>query len=271
MRVVWLVCALVATIGVAVAQPVRVDVKAPREGLSFGLQAHRGLSARYPENTELAFREAAKVKLYRGMETDVQMTSDGVLVCMHDKTIDRTTNGTGCVSDYTYAELKRFYIDGGTGWDDRYAGKLRVPTFECYLKICRKAGLVPYVELKRLPEEGIRKCVKMLHDMGFDGKYVITSFNLRYLYIASKYTSAPLEYMNKQMNRQYVDNCKMLPRCVIRPSARNLTKELVDYCHSQGFAVECYGIRVGDAERVAELRSWGVEGGTCNDWQGLGL
>ena len=118
----WLICALVAMMGVAVAQPVKVNVKAPREGLSFGLQAHRGLSARFPENTELAFREAAKVKLYRGMETDVQMTSDGVLVCMHDSTIDRTTNGTGYVSDYTFAELQQ--LIGGAGASDRFAEQM---------------------------------------------------------------------------------------------------------------------------------------------------
>ena len=85
--------------------------------VAFGLQAHRGLSHRYPENTVLAFREAAKVPYYYGMETDVQMTKDGVLVCMHDNTLDRTTNFTGRVSDYTWAQLKKAWIDGGTGWD----------------------------------------------------------------------------------------------------------------------------------------------------------
>lgn len=269
MKLKMLVCAFVALAGVAVARPT-LNIEIPRK-VSFGLQAHRGLSARYPENTELAFREAGKVGLYRGMETDVQMTSDGVLVCMHDYTIDRTTNGVGVVADYTFEQLQQLWIDGGEGWNDRYAQQLRVPTFECYLDVCKEAGLVPYVELKLLTEEGIRKCVEMLHRKGFRGKYVLSSFNLHYLYTAAKYTDAPLEYMKGDMKPRHVDDCKMLPNCVIRPSARRLTKEFVNYCHTHGFVVECYGIPVGNAELVAKLRAWGVEGGTCNDWQDLGL
>ena len=79
------------------------------------LEAHRGLSNRYPENTLPSFEAAAKVPVYGGMETDVQMTSDGVLVLMHDNTLDRTTNATGKVSDYTYEELQKIIVDAGSG------------------------------------------------------------------------------------------------------------------------------------------------------------
>ena len=72
----------------------------------FILQAHRGLSDKFPENTSLAFFEAAKIPVYKGMETDVAMTKDGVLVCMHDRKLDRTTNGTDSLSKYTMKELQ---------------------------------------------------------------------------------------------------------------------------------------------------------------------
>mgnify|MGYP003320115992 CR=1 FL=1 len=116
------------------------QVELPKgRNLNFGLQAHRGLSHRYPENTVLAFKEAGKVPYFYGMETDVQMTKDGVLVCMHDKTIDRTTNGTGKVSDYTWKELKKFYIDAGCKmWDKKFENKYHVATFKQYVKICKK-------------------------------------------------------------------------------------------------------------------------------------
>ena len=239
--------------------------------LKFGLQAHRGLSHRYPENTALAFREAGKVPYYFGMETDVQMTSDGVLVCMHDKTLDRTTDATGKVSDYTWAELRKVWIDGGSGWDDKYTHKLRIPTFKEYLKICKKAKLVPYVELKRLTPEGVRKTIEMLHEMGFEGKYVLTSFRWNYLREAAKYTDAPLEFMHKKWSVEMLSEIKDVKNAVIRPKAGHITKEFVDYCHSQGLVVECYGIPVHSAEFVAKLRSWGIRGGTCNDWQNLNL
>lgn len=239
--------------------------------VAFGLQAHRGLSHRFPENTVVAFREAAKVPYFYGMETDVQMTKDGVLVCMHDYTIDRTTNGTGKVSDYTWKELRKLWIDGGTGWNEKYAKKLRIPTFKEYLKICKKANLVPYVELKLISPEGIKKTIDMLHDMGFEGKYVLTSFNWHYLKEAAKYSNAPLEFMHKRYTTELVDKIKGVKNCVIRPMARRTTKELVDYCHSQGLMVECYGLPMRDADYVDKLRSWGVKGGTCNDYQWLHL
>lgn len=248
------------------------QVELPKgRNLNFGLQAHRGLSNQFPENTVLAFREAGKVPCFFGMETDVQMTKDGVLVCMHDKTIDRTTNGTGKVSDYTWKELRKFWIDGGTGWNDKYTHKLRIPTFKEYLKVCKKANLVPYVELKLISPEGIKKTIEMLHQMGFEGKYVLTSFRWHYLKEAAKYSNAPLEFMHKRYTPELVDKLKGVKNAVVRPSARRTTKELVDYCHSLGFIVECYGLPMRDAEYVNTLRSWGVKGGTCNDYQWLKL
>lgn len=263
---------LLAIVAITLTAEAVAQVVFPKgRDLKFGLQAHRGLSHRYPENTIPAFREAGKIDLFWGMETDVQMTSDGVLVCMHDNTIDRTTNGTGKVSDYTWAELRKLHIDGGTGWTDRYAGKLCVPTFEQYLKICKKANLVPYVELKLLTPEGVKKTIEMLHKMGFEGKYVLTSFHWDYLKEAAKYSNAPLEHMKSRFTKEMIDSLKNVKNCVIRPAAKRVTKELVDYCHSQGLTVECYGISVAGGKQVDGLRKMGVKGGTCNDWQNLRL
>ena len=69
--------------------------------------AHRGFSGNYPENTMLAFKKAAEAGC-DGIELDVQLTKDDVLVVIHDGTIDRVTDGTGRVVEYTYEELKKF-------------------------------------------------------------------------------------------------------------------------------------------------------------------
>ncbi|GAB4582250.1 glycerophosphodiester phosphodiesterase [Nocardia sp. IFM 10818] len=67
--------------------------------------AHRGASAARPEHTlaayELALREGAD-----GVECDVRLTKDGHLVCVHDRTVDRTSSGTGAVSEMTLDELE---------------------------------------------------------------------------------------------------------------------------------------------------------------------
>ncbi|QNG20884.1 glycerophosphodiester phosphodiesterase [Rhodococcus triatomae] len=69
--------------------------------------AHRGASAALPEHTlaayELALREGAD-----GLECDVRLTRDGHLVCVHDRTVDRTSDGSGVVSESTLAELREF-------------------------------------------------------------------------------------------------------------------------------------------------------------------
>jgi glycerophosphoryl diester phosphodiesterase len=73
--------------------------------------AHRGASADLPEHTvaayDLALREGAD-----GVECDVRLTRDGHLVCVHDRKVDRTSNGTGLVSEMTLAQLRE--LDYGT-------------------------------------------------------------------------------------------------------------------------------------------------------------
>jgi len=69
--------------------------------------AHRGSRLLWPENTMEAFAGAVAMG-YRRMETDLHITGDGAVVCLHDHTVDRTTNGTGDVSSHTLAELQAF-------------------------------------------------------------------------------------------------------------------------------------------------------------------
>lgn len=66
---------------------------------------HRGWSANYPENTRLALTQALQLGV-DGTEYDVQLSADGVPVILHDPTVDRTTDGTGKVSELTFAQLR---------------------------------------------------------------------------------------------------------------------------------------------------------------------
>jgi glycerophosphoryl diester phosphodiesterase len=94
--------------------------------------AHRGASALAPENTIEAFRVAVEAGA-GGLELDVHMTRDGHIVVIHDATVDRTTNGTGAVSEMTLDELRgfdaghNFSPDGGSTRPYRGRG-VRVPT-----------------------------------------------------------------------------------------------------------------------------------------------
>ena len=82
--------------------------------------AHRGYSSNYPENTMTAFRKALEVRA-DGIELDARLTADGNLVVMHDKSVDRTTNGRGVVRDLPLAEIRALDagIKFGAAFEDR--------------------------------------------------------------------------------------------------------------------------------------------------------
>ena len=94
--------------------------------------AHRGGLGAWPENTLFAFKRS----LDRGVDVldmDLRSTADGALVILHDRTVDRTTDGTGRVQEFTLEELKK--LDAGYRWSDDggrsfpYRGQgIRVPT-----------------------------------------------------------------------------------------------------------------------------------------------
>ncbi|MFC6463608.1 glycerophosphodiester phosphodiesterase family protein [Marinilactibacillus sp. GCM10026970] len=86
----------------------------------FVLIAHRGASAYAPEHTLPAFQMAYDLNADY-LEIDLQQTKDGELVILHDETLDRTTDGTGRVSDFTYEELKT--LDAGTWFNEAYPDK----------------------------------------------------------------------------------------------------------------------------------------------------
>ena len=67
---------------------------------------------------------------------------------MHDDTIDRTTNGSGAISDYTLDDLSQFQIDYGNYLDTNE--NLKIPTLEEYLSICSTYGNVPIIEIKNI-------------------------------------------------------------------------------------------------------------------------
>src|ERR687897_3596137 len=76
------------------------------------IYAHRGASAIHPENTLRAFRHALAIGV-DGIELDVHATADGIPVVIHDRDVERSTNGTGYVDEMPLARLETF--DAGDG------------------------------------------------------------------------------------------------------------------------------------------------------------
>lgn len=97
---------------------------------------HRGLFKHSPENTLTGF--AACIHLRLGFELDIRRSKDGVLVCLHDDDLKRTTNGTGKVGDFTLAELRK--LDAGRWFDPRFADE-KIPTLEEVFVLMKERGI----------------------------------------------------------------------------------------------------------------------------------
>ncbi len=106
--------------------------------------AHRGHSIAYPENTLDAYRKAIELGVEM-IECDVNITSDGKLVMMHDPTLDRTTTGSGNVSASTWEEIQR--LDAGGKFKPEFAG-VRVPSAEETLLLYKETGTLSCFEVK---------------------------------------------------------------------------------------------------------------------------
>lgn len=106
---------------------------------------HRGLPTHAPEETHATF--AACMELRVGIELDVRRTRDGQLVCVHDATVDRTTDGKGKIADLSLRELRQ--LDAGKKFGPEFAGE-RVPTLEETFALLRerKSNVLVAVDLK---------------------------------------------------------------------------------------------------------------------------
>ena len=143
---------------------------------------HRGDSANYPENTMLSFRMALEEGVDQ-IETDVRVTKDGELVLIHDALVDRTTDGTGLVIDYSLSELKK--LDAGVKKGEQFRGE-RIPTLFEFMELVKDhPTLTLDLELKEYPTPGHEeiaydtadRTLQMVDEYGFTDRVVINSFS----------------------------------------------------------------------------------------------
>lgn len=140
--------------------------------------AHRGYSGAAPENSLAAMRLAGENGYY-GCEFDIQPTKDGVWVVMHDDTVDRTTNGSGKISDLTYAELSAFTIDNGNGLEQFPDEK--IPTLEEALDVSKEYSIRPVIEVKGGKSEDMPALAELLNSREEKDDFIVISFTWEFL------------------------------------------------------------------------------------------
>lgn len=137
--------------------------------------AHRGGAKRWPENTLLAFRNAAELG-YTHIETDIHETADGHFVCFHDPTLERTTDGSGNLHDHTLAELQG--LDAGHNFieDGSYpfrGADARIPTLEEALEL--DPGLHYNLEIKPNDPGLPRRLWELIDHHGIHDRVLVAS------------------------------------------------------------------------------------------------
>ncbi|MCH3964056.1 MAG: glycerophosphodiester phosphodiesterase [Clostridium sp.] len=131
--------------------------------------AHRGFSGVYPENTMLAFRKAVEAGA-DGIETDLHVTKDGVIVVCHDETLDRTTSGTGFIKDRTYEYIRK--LDAGSGE--------KIPSLDEILSYMKDKKLLLNLELKNdiVHYDNLEKnVIDKIYKYSMESNVILSSFN----------------------------------------------------------------------------------------------
>ena len=216
--------------------------------------AHRGASTYTPENTMLAFYTGMYMGA-NGIETDVQRTKDGVLVLFHDETVDRMTNGTGKLADYTLAELQALDVCKNGLVD-------KIVVFEDFLQHFAFRDITFAIELKGPGVE--LETADLLRKYNLVDKTVVTSFELEYLRTFREYAPEfETGYLVEQEITDALENqVKEMGITEFCPEAHQMTKELVDKWHAMGFRVRAWGVYNEDLMR--HVYECGAEGMTVN-------
>ncbi|UFJ43117.1 glycerophosphodiester phosphodiesterase [Brevibacillus humidisoli] len=220
--------------------------------------AHRGASARHPENTLEAFRAAIRLGA-DGIELDVQLTSDGEVVVIHDPWLDRTTDGTGLVQNRTFAELRR--LSAGSWFDPRFS-KSKIPSLREVLALVMPTRMQVILELKNffVPQPELEKrVVELLRIYEMEQRAIISSFNFNSLLHIKELAPAVrtgLLYIGHlhepwDIARQYQTEQLHVPKEEITPS-------LIRQAHRH--RLEVIGWTINSSQTILRMRKLGIDG-----------
>lgn len=205
--------------------------------------SHRGHSIEYPENTFEAYHKAIELGAEM-IECDVNITRDGVLVMMHDPTLNRTTNGAGRVNESTLQEIQR--LDAGAKFDPRFAG-VRVPTTRDTLRLFKEAGILGCFEVKGGNVETSNQIANALVDLFVEEDALGTNFMSSYYHEAMGLAKAKVPELMLAPERlpddappdppEAVRQARALGSQVLQYQYTVLTPEVMNVLHENDIAV----------------------------------
>lgn len=234
----------------------KADLKSLFESTSYKvwLCAHRGNTQKgmkegIPENSLPAIEHSVKAGVEM-IELDARPTSDGVLVLMHDNTIDRTTNGSGAVGDFTYQQLQQFYLKDASG---NITGE-RIPTLEEAMK--KGKGKV-YYNLDIVNKNvAVNTIVALLKKLDMEGSTLLyVSNNRNYAFdLKTANSSLLLHPMAKAaddityFSSSYTDNVQMMQLSTSDAMGGTMVNEIKD----QGWLLFSNIVGANDTNMLSE-------------------
>lgn len=165
--------------------------------------AHRGCSAKAPENTLAAFRLAIELKCDL-IEMDVQFSRELEPLVIHDSTLNRTTSGRGAVAEWSAGEILQ--LDAGSWFDAGFA-RARVPSLKQVLEHFGAEAPHLLIELKEgdLLEAGCSRAAQEVVDAGMASRSIVQSFEIdALLRIRESHPEVPRAALFKRSRPDYV-------------------------------------------------------------------
>ncbi len=220
--------------------------------------AHRGASAYAPENTLPAFEEAARLGA-DFVETDLRATRDGVIVCIHDARVDRTTNARGFVSELTAEEIRK--LDAGSWFSPLFKG-VKVPLLEEFLDFLAERNVGGFLDLKQpgIELEVIGKVMRW----GLEERVVVLSEYVAPLRNVKKLN--PVITTQLDIPSPSPSSLRAALVCmanIVSVHSLMLDESFVELAHKRGLLVNVWGVRT--PEDVLSAVEAGVDFVTADD------
>ncbi len=171
--------------------------------------AHRATNDYYPENSLAAIKESIRIGVDI-VELDIRQSKDGVLLIMHDRTLDRTTNGSGNVADFSLDQLKELRLL----FKDSITTE-RIPTFKEVLQLTKGKVLLD-IDFKLEDMAAVEKAYSLIQEFGMENQI---------LFFLYDYKETPrLQEMDSEI--------RIMPRAYSRREVRAIQKmDLIDIIH----------------------------------------
>jgi len=220
--------------------------------------AHRGASARAPENTLSAFELAVKQGA-PAIEFDVKVTSDGHVVIIHDQIVDRTTNGTGQVTKLPLAALRE--LDAGAWLSADFRGE-KIPTLdEVFEAVGKKIFMNVELTNYATPLDAlVPKVAGLVKKHGLERRVMFSSFFPHNLMNAARLlpkVSRGQLFLGGGAGWWQRAWGRLINVQAEHPDKQDVTAEYVKNAHARGRRVQAYTVNA--PEDMRRLRELGVD------------